>query len=252
MVLVGSSLFNCYPRTFPEDPSVRQKIKGVNAQKADPEGTGWRQSNFSRRAFPVAAVRSILARQDYRCNNCLDSFDFLNVRYTIDHLVPLSLGGDDKSSNLQALCWQCHGFKYVLSLGEWNRIKAAVARLASASRLLFLHYRPIVWESYREINHNREKRVPWSSSYFDRVREAWRTRPEMLRRKALEKAVFDSDERAVLDGLLCPDALWSGRQGTACPYLVFDGRGFVANSFVEHARYKPDARYFLKALTLGE
>jgi 5-methylcytosine-specific restriction enzyme A len=33
------------------------------------------------------------------------------IRWEIDHIVPLALGGDDTDANLQVLCKACHGGK---------------------------------------------------------------------------------------------------------------------------------------------
>ena len=101
------------------------------------------------------------------------------------------------------------------------------------------------------MHRNREERASWRSSYYDHFREAWRTRPETLRREILEESILDPDEGAVQEGLLCPDALLSGIHGIACPYKAFDRSGFDLDRIFDDCLYKPDARYFLRVLKPG-
>ena len=54
--------------------------------------------------------RLILARQRGRCLYCSQNID---RKFEIDHIMPLSWGGFDHLSNLQALCSPCHDLKSV-------------------------------------------------------------------------------------------------------------------------------------------
>lgn len=72
----------------------------------------------------------VMSRDKWTCVGCGfhhqdDSFQFL----TVDHEVPLALGGEDSESNLQTLCVECHGKKTLVdrkaiiekSEGTWRR-----------------------------------------------------------------------------------------------------------------------------------
>jgi 5-methylcytosine-specific restriction endonuclease McrA len=50
----------------------------------------------------------VAAGQQWRCNHCSVLFGPL---WHVDHVVPLADGGDDASSNMQALCAVCHAIK---------------------------------------------------------------------------------------------------------------------------------------------
>ena len=45
----------------------------------------------------------VYARDGYRCRWCGSS-----ERLTLDHVVPWSAGGSDRSDNLRTLCWECN------------------------------------------------------------------------------------------------------------------------------------------------
>lgn len=52
----------------------------------------------------------ILKNQKYRCNICHKKFAVKRPA-TMDHIIPLSKGGDFTSSNVQALCLSCNSSK---------------------------------------------------------------------------------------------------------------------------------------------
>lgn len=60
--------------------------------------------------------RSIFERDHWRCQSCWkrvrDNVPLLHPsRSTIDHIVPLSLGGKECASNVHTLCWPCNHAK---------------------------------------------------------------------------------------------------------------------------------------------
>ena len=239
---------NMYPRSFPENPWKPQSIRGLQAREVTTaRGLDRRTVNFARKRFSVSVVRSVLARQDYLCNNCLDMFDFTRVRYVIDHMEPLCRGGLDELRNFQALCGQCHLPKGTMSLAEWNVIKARVARLSQAMRAFCLDYSPLVWADRKA--RVRRKWNLFEESDYERSMEVWRHRPLVLRRESLEKSLVDERENAVQEGLFCADAA-SGISGVGCPYLAIDAgqSEWDKESFLNGCIYKPDARFFLRAL----
>ena len=52
--------------------------------------------------------KAVAALQKWRCAVC---GEILDAAYEIDHIVPLSHGGSNEKSNLQALCPRDHRFK---------------------------------------------------------------------------------------------------------------------------------------------
>ena len=50
-----------------------------------------------------AARRRVFERDGHKCRHCEDRRDL-----TIDHVVPLSAGGDNRDDNLQTLCDPCN------------------------------------------------------------------------------------------------------------------------------------------------
>ena len=55
----------------------------------------------------VARANRVKARAGYQCANC----GVITNELEADHIVPLSQGGADCESNLQALCCECHSRK---------------------------------------------------------------------------------------------------------------------------------------------
>jgi len=57
--------------------------------------------------FKVSSkLKSYIIDRDKRCLKCDSNSDL-----TIDHIVPVSLGGDNHHSNLQCLCRKCNSIK---------------------------------------------------------------------------------------------------------------------------------------------
>jgi len=71
----------------------------------------------------------------WRCACCNIMVDQL---YQIDHIVPLCFGGSNHKSNLQLLCYTCHGKK------TWA--EAAVGSLRRSERLCWRC--GVVWSAY--------------------------------------------------------------------------------------------------------
>lgn len=51
--------------------------------------------------------RAVMARDGHRCRNCGRQGTVENP-LTVDHIVPLSHGGNNERRNLQTLCWRCN------------------------------------------------------------------------------------------------------------------------------------------------
>lgn len=53
----------------------------------------------------------IASKQKWKCKIC---FEILEARFEIDHIIPLSQGGQESKENLQALCSNCHSKKTMM------------------------------------------------------------------------------------------------------------------------------------------
>ncbi|TGE08767.1 HNH endonuclease [Hymenobacter fodinae] len=49
------------------------------------------------------ALKAQVLREERRCRTCRTKF-----RLTVDHIIPLSLGGGNHRANLQCLCYRCN------------------------------------------------------------------------------------------------------------------------------------------------
>lgn len=65
--------------------------------------------------------KAIFSRDLVLCQSCLAAGRY-SVAEEIDHIIPLSQGGTDDESNLQALCKACHKAKTRLERLEGARI----------------------------------------------------------------------------------------------------------------------------------
>lgn len=61
-----------------------------------------------RGSISSAKRKQILARDDYTCQNCGVQDEDERVEFEVHHVVPKSLGGSDRPSNLVVLCHECH------------------------------------------------------------------------------------------------------------------------------------------------
>jgi hypothetical protein len=60
----------------------------------------------------MASRQRIHQRAHFLCEYCHSSEEARTSRFTFDHLVPKSLGGDDTEANLALACHRCNGRRY--------------------------------------------------------------------------------------------------------------------------------------------
>lgn len=63
-------------------------------------------SKFGRPTISMSQKLRIMKKTDFKCAFC--KADLTEKEPHIDHIIPLSKGGGNAESNLQALCWQCN------------------------------------------------------------------------------------------------------------------------------------------------
>ena len=76
-------------------------------------------------AVPPRVKARIYLAAEGRCKNCTRFIDGSALAGEYDHVIPLILGGENKESNLQLLCSECHANKSRLDV----KLKAKVARV---------------------------------------------------------------------------------------------------------------------------
>lgn len=100
----------------------------------------------------------VLRRDNHTCRYCGANTD--DGPLTVDHVVPVSLGGSDDPSNLVAACRDCNAGKASTSPGE-----ALVANVAQDA----LRWRDALRQAARMQAHDRE----WRDHYTSWFREEW-------------------------------------------------------------------------------
>jgi len=67
--------------------------------------------------FTDEGIALLYFLQDGKCIGC--QRQFLNIKYTIDHIFPLSKGGSNWLDNIQLLCGKCNSSKHAKLMQEW-------------------------------------------------------------------------------------------------------------------------------------
>jgi 5-methylcytosine-specific restriction endonuclease McrA len=65
----------------------------------------------------IASRQRIRQRADFLCEYCHSSEEASASLFTLDHIVPQSLGGDDAEDNLALACHRCNGRRYNFTEG---------------------------------------------------------------------------------------------------------------------------------------
>ena len=66
---------------------------------------------FHRRKVALHIQRLVRGRAQHLCEYCHTSEQWQYVRFTIDHVIPLSQGGTDDAENLALACFHCNRHK---------------------------------------------------------------------------------------------------------------------------------------------
>jgi len=74
--------------------------------------------------FKFSIFKAWLAAQIWRCQYCEEALD--NSDFTLDHEVPISLGGSSRIENLRLACKNCNLSKGTLTGAEFSEILRAI------------------------------------------------------------------------------------------------------------------------------
>jgi hypothetical protein len=68
-------------------------------------------------SISIASRSRIRQRANFLCEYCHSSEEASTSLFTLDHLIPQSLGGDDSEDNLALACHRCNGRRYNFTNG---------------------------------------------------------------------------------------------------------------------------------------
>lgn len=115
-----------YKRTKPERDRRRKKWRKENPDKVVAQNHRRRAAKLNAEgSYSSDDVAVILRRQNYRCAECGVSVRKRSDRH-VDHIMPLSLGGTNASSNLQILCVTCNCSKGAKHPLDWAKAKGSL------------------------------------------------------------------------------------------------------------------------------
>jgi hypothetical protein len=63
---------------------------------------------MSRNKIPESIQQQVRDRANYLCEFCHANERWQYVRFTVDHVIPFSLGGSDRLENLTLACFHCN------------------------------------------------------------------------------------------------------------------------------------------------
>lgn len=102
--------------TVPPD-SPLQPVPPGSYQICDFASLLWQDTEADRLRAAARLISEIIyTRDDYKCVYCGSTEDL-----TLDHIIPLSRGGNNDASNLATACRSCNSSKGAKTLQEWRR-----------------------------------------------------------------------------------------------------------------------------------
>ena len=94
---------------------------------------------MSRRYITIAEQNQIIDRANRRCEYCKCTMDHTAQSFVMEHIVPISEGGETSLNNLALACGGCNGHKY-------NKIEAIDPE--SQDLVLLYHPRQQIWQEH--------------------------------------------------------------------------------------------------------
>jgi hypothetical protein len=95
-------------------------------------------------SISIAIRLRIRQRANFLCEYCHSSEEASTSLFTLDHLIPQSLGGDDSEDNLALACHRCNGRRYNFTDGIDPETKNPVALFNPRTDLWSDHF---IWSA---------------------------------------------------------------------------------------------------------
>jgi hypothetical protein len=96
---------------------------------------------LAKRPYIKKTVRQRIRRQaQNRCGFCLTSQEFFSARFSIEHLIPLSLGGSSDEENLWLSCPACNWYKGAITHGRDPDTGKTVSLFNPRKQIWFEHF----------------------------------------------------------------------------------------------------------------
>ena len=95
----------------------------------------------------VEQQRQVIERAKRRCEYCKSSMDYASQPFVMEHIIPVSAGGETSLTNLALACGGCNGHKYT---------KVDAVDSVSQARVALFHPRQQPWSNH----------FGWSTDYL--------------------------------------------------------------------------------------
>jgi HNH endonuclease len=88
----------------------------------------------------IASRQRIRQRANFLCEYCHSSEEASASLFTLDHIIPQSLGGDDAEDNLALACHRCNGRRYNFTEGTDSQTNILVPLFNPRKDRWFEHF----------------------------------------------------------------------------------------------------------------
>ena len=95
-------------------PELFKELLGVLAAPSPKRKRKTAWTTNKKRKVTQLQKKVVASKQKWNCGHCKKTLD---ASFEVDHIVPLYKGGTNDSSNLMALCRNCHGMKTIRDAG---------------------------------------------------------------------------------------------------------------------------------------